>query len=260
MTKSITLLNTLALATFFHTSSYAMEAGGAIATHGTETSKTAPKSKIYYGKILEIHDAMGYKYLKVDEENGKELWVAISSAPVAVGERIGYDKNTIMKNFQSKTLKRIFEAVVFASDVYLAQKTKKPATMKEMLALETKTPSVKITAKEEHISKSKPFVKKEAYTIEEIHLWRTHLEGQTISIKAKVFKVSEQIMKLNWVHLGDGSGNEKKLTDDLVFTASSSSIKAGDSVIATGKVIVNKDFGFGYFYPVLIQDASFKVQ
>lgn len=256
MTKSITLLSTLAVATLFHTSSYAMEVGGAIATHGTETSKTAPKSKIFYGKILEIHDAMGYKYLKVNEENGKELWIAISSAPVAVGERIGYDKNTIMKNFKSKTLKRNFDAVVFASDVYLAQKTKKPATMKEMLALETQ----KTTPKEEDISKSKPFVKKEAYTIEEIHLWKANLAGKTINIKAKVSKVSKQIMKLDWVHLGDGSGNEKMLTNDLVFTASTSSIKAGDSVIATGKVIINKDFGFGYFYPVLIQEATFKVQ
>jgi len=251
---TIKVLSTLALATLLHSSSYAMEAGGAIATHGTDTAKKAPKGEIFYGKILEIHDAMGYKYLKVDEE-GKELWVAISNAPVAVGERIGYDKNTIMKNFQSKTLKRKFDAVVFASDVYLAQKTKKPATMKEMLALETQQ-----TVKKEESAVAKPFVKKEAYTIEEIHLWKKDLAGQTISIKAKVFKVSKQIMKLDWVHLGDGSGNEKMLTDDLVFTASESSIKAGDSVIATGKVIINKDFGFGYFYPVLIQNATFKVQ
>ena len=91
-------------------------------------------------------------------------------------------------------------------------------------------------------------------------MWRKHLDGQTISLEATVYKVSHQIMKLDWVHLGDGTGNEKKLTDDLVFTAASTSIKAGDKVIATGKVVVNKDFGYGYFYKVLIQDATFQVK
>jgi predicted heme/steroid binding protein len=106
----------------------------------------------------------------------------------------------------------------------------------------------------------KPFVKKDAYTVEEVHMWRKSLEGQTISLEGSVYKVSHQIMKRDWVHLGDGTGNEKDLTDDLVFTAASTTVKAGDKVIATGKVVVNKDFGYGYFYKVLIQDATFKVK
>ena len=261
-------LFTLALATLVHTSAYAMETGGAIASHGVEkkastTVKTAvAKSKIYYGKVLEIHDAMGYKYLKVDEE-GTQLWVAIANAPVAIGEKVGYDKNTVMKDFESKTLKRKFKEVIFASEVYLTQKPKKPSSMKEMLGLTKKDPHQgmgKGMSPQKDEKPAKPFVKKDVYSIEEIHMWRKSLEGQTLTIKAKVYKVSKHIMKLNWVHLGDGSGNEKKLTDDLVFTASSSEVKAGDSVIATGKVVVNKDFGFGYFYPVLIQEATFKVQ
>jgi hypothetical protein len=113
---------------------------------------------------------------------------------------------------------------------------------------------------EEDEKPSKPFVKKDAYTVEEIHMWRKELKDQTISIKGSVFKVSKGIMKLDWVHIGDGTGNEKKLTDDLVFTAASTALKNGDHVIATGKVIVDKDFGYGYFYKVIIQDASFEVQ
>jgi hypothetical protein len=67
-------------------------------------------------------------------------------------------------------------------------------------------------------------------------------------------------MKRDWVHLGDGSGNEKKLTDDLVFTAPSTTLKAGDKVKATGKVIVDKDFGYGYFYKVIIENTTFEVK
>jgi len=105
---------------------------------------------------------------------------------------------------------------------------------------------------------AKPFIKKNAYTIEEIHMWRNALKDQIITLKGSVFKVSHGIMKRDWVHLGDGTGNEQKLTDDLVFTAPKTTIKAGDKVVAKGKVAVDKDFGYGYFYPVIIENASFE--
>jgi hypothetical protein len=252
--KSTLLLFILALGL-----SHAQE--GNIAMHGTEK---AQKAQIFYGKILEIKTAMGYKYLKIDEE-GKELWIAIANAPVTIGDRIGYDKNTMMTNFKSKSLDQEFKEIFFASDVYLPQKAQQPKSMKEMLGLSPKKQDPHagmgrgMTSEEEE-KPATPFVKKDTYTIEEIHMWRKSLEGQIISIEASVYKVSRQIMKLDWVHLGDGTGNEKKLTDDLVFTATSTNIKAGDKVIAKGKVIVNKDFGFGYFYKVIIQDATFKVK
>ena len=234
---------------------------GNIAMHGTEKAQNA---QIFYGKILEIKTAMGYKYLRVNEE-GKEIWVAIANAPVTIGDKIGYDKKTMMKDFKSKSLQQDFKEIYFASDVYLPQKKQKAKSMKEMLGLSEKNKDPHadmgrdMTPKTEEIP-SKPFVKKESYTIEEIHIWRKNLNKQTITIKGKVFKVSHAIMKRDWVHLGDGTGNEKKLTDDLVFTASSSSVKAGDTVIATGQVVVDKDFGYGYFYQVIIQDASFQVK
>ena len=222
------------------------------------TKATTPKG-IYYGKVLEIKDAMGYKYLKVDE-NGKTIWVAIANAPVKIGDKVGYDKKTIMKNFKSKTLKREFKEVIFASEVYLPSKPKPIKTMKDMLGLSKNDPHKgmgigKSPKKDE--KPAKPFVKKDTYTIEEIHMWRKSLSGKTLNIEGKVFKVSRGIMKLDWVHIGDGTGNEKKLTDDLVFTSTKADIKAGDSVIAKGKVVVDKDFGYGYFYRVIIQDATF---
>lgn len=251
----------LTLITLLSTFTYAVEGQA----HAKAETTTAQTHKIYYGKILEIKPAMGYKYLKIDE-NGTQLWVAIANAPVAIGDKIGYDKKTMMQNFQSKTLNQKFKEIFFASDVYLPKKVQKPQSMKAMLGL---SPSKKdphagmgrdMTPTEEGKTAAQPFVKKDAYTVEEIHMWRKDLKDQTISIKGSVFKVSHAIMKLDWVHLGDGTGNEKKLTDDLVFTAASTTINQGDKVIATGKVIVDKDFGYGYFYKVIIQDASFQVQ
>jgi len=232
-----------------------------IAMHGTEKVQN---TKIYYGKILEIKVAMGYKYLKVDE-NGTELWIAIANAPVALGEKIGYDKNTMMQDFKSKSLQQTFKTIYFASDVYLAKKASKPTSMKEMLGLTTKKKDPhsairkNIPNEAKNQPPTKPFVEKESYTIEEIYMWRKNLKDQTIRIKATVFKVSHAIMKRDWIHLGDGSGEEKALTNDLVFTTPSSTLKTGDKVIAKGTVKVNKDFGYGYFYKVIIENASFEV-
>jgi len=227
----------------------------------TATQAVEPQT-IYYGKVLEVQGVMGYKYLKVDE-NGTQQWVAIANAPVAVGDRIGYDKRTIMHNFESKSLGKTFKEIIFASEVYLPQKVQRPKSMKDMLGLGDQDPHKGMgigMSPEDEEKPAKPFVKKDTYTVEEVHMWRKSLEGQTISLEGSVYKVSRQIMKRDWVHLGDGTGNEKDLTDDLVFTADSTTVKAGDKVIATGKVVVNKDFGYGYFYKVLIQDATFKVK
>ena len=257
----MTLLK-LTLITLLSTFMYAAESGHE--GHDHAKGEHQKPQDIHYGKILEIKDAMGYKYLKVDEE-GKELWIAIANAPVTIGDKIGYDKKTMMRDFKSKSLDQTFKEIFFASDVYLPQQVQKPKSMKEMLGLspKKKDPHAGMgrgMTPEEEEKPAIPFTKKDTYTIEEIHMWRKSLAGQTISLEGSVYKVSRQIMKLDWVHLGDGTGNEKKLTDDLVFTAASTSIKAGDKVIAKGKVVVNKDFGYGYFYKVIIQDATFQVK
>ena len=41
---------------------------------------------------------------------------------------------------------------------------------------------------------AKPFVKKETYTIEEVHMWRKSLDTQTITLTGTVYKVSKGIM------------------------------------------------------------------
>ena len=254
------LLRFILIIALFTTTNYAAEPGHE--GHDHEKNVHTASEAIYYGKVLEIQSVMGSKYLKVDE-NGTQHWVAIANAPVTVGDKIGYDKRTIMHDFKSKSLGKTFKEIIFASDVYLPQKAHKPKSMKDMLGLGSKDPHKGMgmgMSPDEEGKPAKPFVQKDVYTVEEVHMWRKSLEGHVISLEGTVFKVSHQIMKRDWVHIGDGTGIEKELTDDLVFTAASTDIKAGDKVIAKGKVVVNKDFGYGYFYKVLIQDATFEVK
>ncbi len=233
----------------------AVLAGTVLFATGTTPVKTQDsvqkKAHIHYGRILEKKEVMGYDYLRV-EENGTKRWIAIAKAPVAVGDTIGYDTRTIMKHFQSKSLGRVFDEIVFANEVYLPTGHKAPSSMKAMFAKD-------IEAAQETMQ-VKDFTEKPFYTVEEVHRYRRQLAGREVRIKAKVYKVSRQIMKRDWVHLGDGTGSEKKLTDDIVFTAPKANVKAGDSVIAKAKIVVDKDFGYGYFYPVMGEKATFKKQ
>jgi len=239
----------------------ALLANSTYANDKTHNNPVEKKQAIFYGKILTIDNAMGYQYLNIDE-NGTKLWVAIANAPVKVGDKIGYDKRTIMKNFKSKSLNKEFKEIIFASDIYLAKKTKGAPikSLQDLLGLSVPMPSSKKNIKIIEEKPAKLFVEKEFYTVEEAYMWKASLKGKSIKIKGNVRKVSKQIMKLDWVHITDGTGSEQKQNDDLVFTTKSSKLKAGDSVVAIGKVVLNKDFGYGYFYKIIIQKSSFTTQ
>jgi len=74
-----------------------------------------------------------------------------------------------------------------------------------------------------------------------------------------VVKVLNGIMKRNFIHVQDGTGDAKSDTNDLVVT-SKQSARVGDQVTITGVVAVNRDFGSGYLYPLLVEDASIVVK
>jgi hypothetical protein len=92
-------------------------------------------------------------------------------------------------------------------------------------------------------------------------LWadRASLAGKRVTVRGKVVKYNGAIMGLNWVHLQDGSGSAKDGTHDLTIT-SSTEARVGDVVTVTGTVVIDKDFGAGYAYPVMLQGATITVK
>lgn len=82
---------------------------------------------------------------------------------------------------------------------------------------------------------------------------KTALAGKTISAQGKVVKVNNGIMGRNFVHVQDGTGDASN--NNLIVT-SKDTANVGDSVSVTGLVVVNRDFGGGYSYPLLIEDAK----
>lgn len=92
-------------------------------------------------------------------------------------------------------------------------------------------------------------------TIADLYAKKSELSGKVITIHGSVVKVSEAIMGKNWIHIQDGSG--VKETSDIVFTSATQSAKVGDHVTAKGTVAIDKDFGYGYFYSIIVEEATF---
>ena len=74
-------------------------------------------------------------------------------------------------------------------------------------------------------------------------------------MKAKVVKVTAGVMGRNWLHVRDGSGSKASKDNDLTVTTDAAA-KVGDVVTVTGIVSVDKDFGAGYAYPVIVENAK----
>jgi len=191
-------------------------------------------SSNHTAKITETLSSGGYTYMKVQEGNNN-YWVAMTLRDAKVGDNISFSEQGWMKNFESKTLHRTFDNILFASDI-TSQKTKladiKPNIMDSQYA------------------------QKGTITIAELFKNRAKYKDTIITIRGKVSKTSSGIIKRNWVHIDDGSRFENM--DDIVFTTTGAIPKAGDIVSATGTVTIDKDFGYGYFYPVIVEKSNFK--
>lgn len=94
-----------------------------------------------------------------------------------------------------------------------------------------------------------------AYTVGEIFEKKDALANKPVEVKAKVVKLSSGILGKNWLHLQDGTGSQAAGTNDLVATTDSVPT-VGDVVTVRGNLSLDRDFGAGYRYGVIIEGAE----
>jgi hypothetical protein len=95
-------------------------------------------------------------------------------------------------------------------------------------------------------------------TVAEVFAEKDALADQQVTVRGKIVKVNPNIMGTNWLHVRDGSGEEG--TNDLTVNTAGTVPGVGDTVLVTGKVALNKDFGMGYTYDVIVEDAEVTVE
>ena len=76
------------------------------------------------GQVLEVVDAGQYTYLRLKTKDG-EIWAAVIKASVAKGAQVTIQNPMPMTNFESKTLKKTFDKIIFGT---LANAAAHPAT------------------------------------------------------------------------------------------------------------------------------------
>jgi hypothetical protein len=209
------------------------------------------------GTVLERLDAAPYSYLRIKSDAG-EVWAAVPKTEIDKGADVVVSGAMPMNDFESKTLKRKFEVVYFGTiggaeppggPVPAAEPgTPGPASMAAQHAAAAAGPSDVGNVK---VAKA---TGADARTVAEVFAQRAALKEKPVTIRAKVVKYNEGIMGRNWIHIRDGSGTAGKDNDLTVTTDEKASV--GDVVIVKGTVRTEKDFGAGYSYPVIIEDAK----
>jgi hypothetical protein len=192
--------------------------------------------------VQEVISGNSYTYLKVKEEDSI-FWIAITKREMKTGETISFKDPLEMKNFTSKELQKTFETIYLVSGISNGSSpsgSKQSATNPhEKTAIEKKEISIEPT--EGGISIGELFSKKDSYA------------NKVVRIKGQVVKFNRAIMGKNWVHLQDGTG---ELGNNDLLVTTQDVVAIGDVVVFEGTIALNKDFGSGYSYEILMEEAK----
>ncbi|CAE10070.1 hypothetical protein [Wolinella succinogenes] len=194
---------------------------------------------LHQGIITQVLHGGGYAYLEIDKK-GTKHWVAITDMPINPGLEVRFIEELVAENFTSQALQRKFDRLIFTS------------------SLEYRTPipeSDHLAFIKERVDRS-PYQTKETLSVYEVVKNRQNYKDKSVQVRGKIVKISSNILGRDWVHIQDGTG-EKEVAR-IVFTGEASGLKVGEIVTAKGKASLDKDFGSGYIYPIILEESTFQ--
>lgn len=229
----------------------------------------------FTGTVVETIHASCYTYVQVDTGE-KKVWVASPAFNGQPGDVVAVPSGLPMADFKSKTLDREFEMIYFVGAVHRQDDNK-------VMGQEPESPEdhPPVTGRQElpegHPAIGDPAEARMTHppmggvsdtqaveigeitpaaggqTVSEIITGRKRLAGKNITVRAKVVKFTPDIMDKNWLHVRDGSGGDG--TNYLIVTTGAA-VNVGDVVLIRGAVSVDRNFGYGLKYPVIIENAD----
>lgn len=191
------------------------------------------------GEVLETKDVDAYTYLRLKTKEG-EIWAAVNKSELKKGAQVTISDAMVMTNFESKTLKKTFDRIVFGN-----LGAKGAANPHGGAAPAIDLSDVKVA------KATGP----DARTVAEIVGKKADLKGKAVTVRGKVVKFTPGVMGRNWVHLRDGTGSAKDSSNDVLVTTKDQT-QIGAVVVAKGVVRTDVDFGSGYAYAVLVEEAT----
>ena len=215
----------------------------AITPQGTGSSPSSNSSDVHQVVANEILQTERYTYLNVSE-TGKSFWIATSKTEASKGKTYMYRGGLMKTNFESVEFKRTFDTIYLVSNIISA--TEHPGGNLSVGAGQSNA--------QQNISAGTMPVVKDAIRLSELITNKAKYEGKVITVTGECTKVNNGIMGRNWVHIQDGSKEKGKVIDLTITT--NQNLSVGNKVALKGKIVLNKDFGAGYRYDVLMEDAE----
>jgi hypothetical protein len=173
------------------------------------------------GTVLETMNSGGYTYAFMDTGQDQR-WVAALETPVTVGDVVQTDEGMAMSGFTSKTLNRTFNVVYFVSTL-------------------------------QNLSGGSP---PSAQASGEMPQGHPDISAGAATTAVAAIEAYEEGKDIAYVyHIQDGSGDAAAGSNDLIVTTKADTA-VGETIVLSGTIALDKDFGAGYSYPVLLEDAS----
>lgn len=210
-------------------------------------TNTSPSTTVHKVLVEEVLNTEKYNYLSVSEE-GKKYWIAISKQDVKVGDTYYYKGGLLKKNFQSREFNRVFETVYLVSNIWKPSPGGHGGT-----ALDEANAKIRGGEQLQDVEVGKIAPSQGAISLATLFSNKEKYRDQVIKITGKCVKVNPMIMNRNWIHIQDGSGQDLDLT-----ITTTESIPLGAVVSLEGKITIDKDFGAGYRYDIIMEEAVLK--
>lgn len=208
----------------------------------------SPSNELHMVVVNEILTASRYLYLHV-KEGEEQFWIAVRKKDIKIGEMYYYKRALMKTNFESKENNKVFEKIYLVSNLVPVSHGNEQGSLKDInissAGDNTNISDVKTIENPEKITKHEGSI-----MISELVGNPKKFEGQIIQISGECVKVNAGIMNKNWIHIKDGSQDEY----DLVIT-SDIFVPEGTSITIKALVSINKDFGAGYKYDLILENG-----
>ncbi len=210
---------------------------------GNKSSQVVQETSANKFDVIEVLQASQYTYLQVLEKLDVK-WVAIPKQDVNVGDSYYYDSALEMNSFTSKELDRTFDVIYFVNQI-----SKTPL---DAIHLGGASPAHSGKVKTQEMSNINLPKADNEVTVARIFENSEVFSGKVTEIRGIVVKINEGVMGANWIHIQDGTSGNGNF--DLTIT-SQDLPKLNEEATFEGNITLKKDFGAGYFYEVIMENA-----
>jgi hypothetical protein len=203
-----------------------------------------PAEATHQVMVNEVLNTDRYTYIHVEEKE-EQYWVAVSKQEVTEGETYFFKGGLLKKQFFSQEFNRVFETLYLVSKFWKAPSGSEAALDKAFAQMNAAVAPTDLEVQPGDIEPAEG-----AVSIADLIAQKEQYSNQQIKVTGKCVKVNPMIMNRNWIHLEDGSGEGLDLT-----ITTTENIPLGAIVTLEGTIALNKDFGAGYQYDIIMEGA-----